>query len=344
MEKMKEIFKNISIKLVGMKCELKGKNVLVTGGAGFIGSHLVDALGKEELARLVVVDNLFLGKEGNLENARKVFPDLIFEKVSAADEDAMKRIVEENEINIIFNLAAIPLPISLEDPKFCSNENIAITQNILELLRKRKIETLVHFSSSEVYGSLPEGEGLLSEKDAIYPITPYAASKAACDYLVQSYAKTFDLDTLIIRPFNNFGPRQNDKSYAGVIPLTVKRLMNDESPIIFGDGFQTRDFLYVEDTANNTIKLFKTEEARGKIINLGSGKEITMKNLIKIMKDQMGSNKEDIHEDPRPGDVRRLLSDVTLAKEIIDFSPKIGIKEGLAKTIEWYKSMGRDII
>ncbi len=318
-----------------MGFELKDKNILVTGGAGFIGSHLIDALIKESPARLMVIDNLFLGVEKNLENAKKNFPNLKFIKASAADEEIVRKIVEENNIQIAFNLAVIPLPASLERPKFCSDENAAITLNLLELLREKKIETLVHFSSSEVYGSL--AEGILNEKNALDPHTPYAASKAACDHLVQSYAKTFGLDTLIVRPFNNYGPRQNDKSYAGVIPITVKRIMDNKKPIIFGDGKQTRDFIYVEDTANATIKLFKSRVARGKIVNLGSGKEISVNELINSISEIMGYKNGVSYEPPRIGDVRRHKADISLVRELIDFEPKTPFLEGMKKTLDYYK-------
>lgn len=320
-----------------MGYELKGKNILVTGGAGFIGSHLVDALIKENPARLVVIDNLFLGKEKNLKNAKRNFPELKFIKGSAADEETLRKIVEDNKIEIVFNLAVIPLPASLERPKFCSDENAAITLNILELLREKKIETLVHFSSSEVYGSIAEGR--LSERNALDPHTPYAASKAACDHLVQSYAKTFNLDTLIVRPFNNYGPRQNDKSYAGVIPLTARRIMKSEKPVIFGDGKQTRDFIYVEDTADAVIKLFKNKEARGKIINLGSGKEISVNELIKSISEIMGHEGGVDYKPARIGDVRRHQADMSLAKELIGFEPKTPFMEGLKSTLDYYKTL-----
>ena len=320
-----------------MGFELKGKNVLVTGGAGFIGSHLVDALIKESPVKIVVIDNLFLGKEENLDNAKKNFSGLKFIKASAADESIVRKIVEENKIEVVFNLAVIPLPASLERPKFCSDENAAITLNILELLREKKIETLVHFSSSEVYGSL--AEGLLNENNALDPHTPYAASKAACDHLVQSYAKTFGLDTLIVRPFNNYGPRQNDKSYAGVIPLTARRILHNEKPIIFGDGKQTRDFIYVEDTAKAVIELFKNKNARGKIVNLGSGKEISVNELIDAICKIRDYNNGVEYKPARIGDVRRHQADMSLAKELIGFEPKTNFMEGLRNTLDYYKAI-----
>ncbi len=318
-----------------MGFELKGKNILVTGGAGFIGSHLVDALIKESPARLVVIDNLYLGREENLIDARKNFPELKFIKANAAEEKTVRKIVEENKIGIVFNLAVIPLPASLERPKFCSDENAAITLNILELLREKKIETLVHFSSSEVYGSL--AEGVLSEKNALDPHTPYAASKAACDHLVMSYAKTFGLDTLIVRPFNNYGPRQNDKSYAGIIPITANRIIKNENPVIFGDGKQTRDFIYVEDTAKAVIELFKSKNARRKVINLGSGKEISVNELVNEICEVMGYKGEIIYGPPRIGDVRRHKADVSLVKELINFEAKTPFADGLKKTLEYYE-------
>jgi UDP-glucose 4-epimerase len=315
--------------------KLKNKSIVVTGGAGFIGSHLVDALIKEESEDLVVVDNMFLGKDSNLKDAKKNYDGLTVYKKDAAQFETMKKIFEKHGTDVVFDLAVIPLPASLEKPLFCMNENIGITSTISELQRLDYFKTLVHFSSSEVYGTALYAP--MDEKHPLEATTPYAASKAAGDMVVQSYRRTFNMDSAIVRPFNNFGPRQNEKSYAGVIPLTIKRIMNGESPIIFGDGNQTRDYIYVTETARMAIEVYKNEVTRGKIINIASGKETSILFLIKEIMNIMGCDSDIVFEKPRPADVRRHIANISLAENTLGFRQQIPLEEGLKSTVHWYK-------
>ena len=314
---------------------LKDKSVLVTGGAGFIGSHLIDLMIAEKPSRIVAVDNFFLGEESNLENAKSEFPGLKVENCDASDYNKMKEIITQNQTDVVFNLAMVPLPVSLERPSWAFDINVDITRVICELCREGRFGALVQYSSSEVYGTALENK--MSETHQLLPCTPYAASKAACDHLVHSYHKTFGIDMLIIRPFNNYGPRQNDKSYAGVIPITIKRIMNGETPVIFGGGNQTRDFLYVEDTARATIDAFKHLNTRGKTINVASGRETSINDLVKAMCNELDWTKPLIHEKRRPGDVDRHIGDITLAKQLIDFKPTVALEEGIKRTVDWYR-------
>lgn len=316
--------------------QLKNKNILVTGGAGFIGSHLVDALIKEAPKSIVVLDNFFLGKDRNLVKAKNNFPRLIVYKESLSDFERTKKIICDHKIDIVYNLAIIPLPASLERPKWTFSENVKMTKNLCELAREKLFDLLVHYSSSEVYGTAQAVP--INEDHVLNPHTPYAASKAATDHLVYSYYKTFGIKAIIIRPFNNYGPRQNEGSYAGIIPINIKRIMQNQKPILNGDGLQTRDFIYVGDSVESTIKLSKCEEAIGKIINLGSGEEITMKELIEKICKIMQYSGEIESASERPGDVRRLLAGTELAKKLIDFKVKTNFEEGLKKTIDWYKA------
>lgn len=315
--------------------QLINKNILVTGGAGFIGSHLVDALIKENPAKLVIIDNLFLGKEKNILDAQKNFPDLKFYKESLTDFDKIKQIITDNKIDIVFNLAIIPLPISLEKPKWTFSENVKMTENLCELAKQKLFDLLVHFSSSEAYGTAQTVP--MTEKHPLNTHTSYAASKAATDHLVYSYYKTFGIKAIIIRPFNNYGPRQNEGSYAGIIPLTIKKILSNQSPELYGDGCQTRDFIYVKDAAEMTLQLSKCEQAIGKTINLGSGIEITMKKLIEKICKILDYTGEIKNAPERPGDVRRLLASTELAKKLIDFNLKTDFDRGLKETIKWYE-------
>ncbi|MDN7023945.1 NAD-dependent epimerase/dehydratase family protein [Methanoculleus sp. FWC-SCC1] len=314
---------------------LKNRSVLVTGGAGFIGSHLVDALVREGPENLVVVDNLYLGKDENLREARESCPSLSIYHQDVADYDAMQAIIEKEGTDVVFNLAVIPLPASLEEPAWTFRHNNDMVTTICELARKDAFETLIHFSSSEAYGT-----SIYAPMDENHPLnatTPYAASKAAGDLLIFSYCRTFGLDAALVRPFNNYGPRQNERSYAGVIPLTIKRILNGEAPVIHGDGRQTRDYLYVTDTARAAIDVYNTSATRNRVLNIASGKEVSIEHIIRFIARYMGCEKNIVYQPERPGDVRRHIANVFLAEDLIGFSPQVSFDDGLAQTIEWYR-------
>jgi len=315
---------------------LKNRSVLITGGAGFIGSHLVDRLVQEGPEGIVVVDNFFLGKESNLREARANYPDLKVYHQDASDYERMKEILEKETVEVIFNLAVIPLPASLTKPRWSFEQNVDITLTVCELAREDIFDTLVHFSSSEAYGTSEYAP--MDEKHPLNATTPYAASKAASDHLVFSYCRTFGIDASVIRPFNNYGPRQNEGSYAGVIPLTIKRIMQGLPPVIYGDGFQTRDYLYVTDTANAAIEIYNHKSTRSRALNIASGREISIKALIKAIADYMRFDLPIIYEKERPGDVRRHIANVYLAEDLIGFRPTVDINEGLRRTVDWYRS------
>ena len=317
---------------------LNNKSVLVTGGAGFIGSHLVDRLIKEKPSNIVVVDNFYLGKESNLQDARSNFPGLKIVKMDASDQKKMERLLKKEDVEVVFNLAVIPLPLSLIEPCRVYRHNVDIVLSACELIRKGFYKTLIHYSSSEAYGDCQYAP--MDEQHPLNPATSYGASKAATDHLVLSYCKSFGIDAAIIRPFNNYGPRQNEGSYAGVIPITIKRIVSGESPVIYGDGEQTRDFIYVADTAEAAVKVYDCPDTRGRIINIASGQEIKIKNLIKRIADHMEYNKPCRYLDKRPGDLRRLVGGIDLAKDLILFVPIISFSEGLKATIEWFQEAG----
>lgn len=316
---------------------IQGKRVMVTGGAGFIGSHLVDLLIEQGAAEVTVLDNFFLGKEANLQAARAAMPDLRVLDVDASDHDALRQaFAKAGPVDIVFDLAVIPLPTSLEQPQFCFDTNVRITSELCELLREQRYSTLVHFSSSEAYGSARTVP--MSEDHPLDPLTPYAASKAASDHLVRTYAATFNVDALVVRPFNNYGPRQNDQQYAGVIPTLLRCAQEGRVFTVFGDGLQTRDYIYATDTARAALELYSCPEARGRVVNLGSSQEISMLELKTRIEAILGREIPFEHRSPRPGDVRRHLADTTLLRELIDFKPRVSLDEGLRKTVEYYLS------
>jgi UDP-glucose 4-epimerase len=319
--------------------KITASRVLVTGGGGFIGSHLIDRLVEEKPETLVVVDNFYLGadKIRNLSQAKSNFPSLKVYREDAAEMRSMKKILKDEDIDIVFNLAVVCLPASLVKPKWVHDTNVTITSTFCELLRKDYYDMLIHFSSSEAYGSAEQVP--MDENHPLNPSTPYGASKTASDHLVLSYHKTFGIDASIIRPFNNYGPRQNERTYAGVIPLTVKKVLKGESPVIYGDGLQTRDYTYVTDTADAAVKVYYTKSTRGMVLNIASGKETTIKDLISKIAKIMNCKKPIIYDKPRPGDVRRFVGSNSLAKKLINYEPKVSFDQGLRRTIDWYRDL-----
>ncbi len=318
--------------------KLKGKNVLVTGGAGFIGSHLVDRIVEENPAELVVVDSFFLGREENLAKAREAYPGLKLFRMDASNLAAMLQLVVSEKIEVVFDLAVVPLPTSLDFPTWTIETNIGIASTFCELARRGYIQTLVHCSSSEAYGSaihIP-----MDEEHPLVPCTPYAASKAACDHIVLSYRETYNIDTVIVRPFNNFGSRQNPGSYAGVIPIVVRRILNGTPIEVYGDGEQTRDFVFVQDTADAMVKIYEEEKTRGRVINIASGRETSVNELIAQLTAVMGSANHPVKYLPaRPGDVRRHCGDVRRLHELTGFNARTVSRETLAETVDWYRSV-----
>ena len=328
--------------MVVSKKGMKKKHVLVTGGAGFIGSHLVDLLITEDVGQLTIFDNFFLGADANLTWATGQRPDLRVLRLDAADEQAVRAAFAHlPAIDVVFDLAVIPLPTSLERPQFCFDTNVRITSILCELLREGHFGTLVHFSSSEAYGSARSVP--MSEEHPLEPLTPYAASKAASDHLVRTYATTFGVDTLVVRPFNNYGPRQNDQQYAGVIPTMLRCAFENRVFALFGDGGQTRDYIYVTDTARAALDLYQSGQGSGQIVNIGSGQEIRIVDLKEKIEQILGRTIPTEQRALRPGDVRRHLADITRLKNLIDFQPRVSIDEGLRRTVDYYRERAAQV-
>ncbi len=316
---------------------IAGKHVVVTGGAGFIGSHLVDLLIEAGVGQLSIIDNFFLGTSANIADAKSSMTDMQVLHIDASNEHAIRNAFTTlGAVDVVFDLAIIPLPTSLEHPQFCFDTNVRITSILCELLREGYFGTLVHFSSSEAYGSAHAIS--MSEQHPLEPLTPYAASKAASDHLVRTYATTFGVDALVVRPFNNYGPRQNDQQYAGIIPTMLRCAFEGRDFLLFGDGQQTRDYIYVTDTARAVLDLYQCARAHGHVVNIGSGQEISMIALKEKIEHLLGKRIPTRQCEERPGDVRRHRADITLLESLIDFEPRISIDEGLANTIEFYRT------
>lgn len=319
--------------------QIKGKNIMVTGAAGFIGSHLSDQLSKMEINKLVVLDNMYLGKKENLNNTRSLCKNLVeyLDPIySTADFNIMSDIFEKENIDIVFDLATIPLPASLEDPKWCFEEITSMAVNLSELCRKGAFQNFVHCSTSEVYGTAEYTP--MDEHHPWNSRTSYAAAKGAADLCVKSYVTSFGIDAVIIRPFNTYGPRQNDANYAGVIPIFMNQLLNGEKSTIYGDGNQTRDFTYVTDTAKGFIHIAESEYSKGEIINLAAGHEISINELGEQIYSLEKKKFNPFFSSERSGDVRRHSAGISRLNEITNFQAEVPMYDGLMKTFQWYKS------
>lgn len=314
--------------------QIAGKNVLVTGGAGFIGSHLCDALLEKGANKVVCVDNFFLGKEENIADAAK-HDNFVLYRDDCRQFGVMHSIVKREEIEVIFNMATIALNYSFFNPLDAYMVNVEIANTLLELLRVGAFKTLIHTSSSEAYGTAQYSP--MDENHPTDPTTPYAAGKASADLMVHAYAKVTKEDIAIIRPFNNYGPRQNAEGpLAGIIPVTAKRIKNGEKPVINGDGEQTRDFIFVKDTVRALILAYENVASRGQIINVGYGKDMTMNSLLKGICEYMGYTGDWKHTQERTSDVRNLCADIKKAKRILGFEPQTKFEDGIKETLDWY--------
>ncbi|MBS8273450.1 NAD-dependent epimerase/dehydratase family protein [Thalassospira tepidiphila] len=316
--------------------DFEGLRVLVTGGAGFIGSHLVDALLSANCSMVAVVDNLFLGNLDNLEHAKSYGERFKFYREDAAEFSALDAVVRELKPDIVFNLATKALLYSFFNPAGACRVNLDIALNLAEMLRLGMYQRLVHVSTSEVYGtalSVP-----MTEEHPLLAETTYAAGKAAADLALASYVNQYDLNITTVRPFNNYGPRQNDGQLAAIIPITARRLMEGKPPIIQGDGMQTRDFVYVSDTVDGLMRFaLASDLTRGKTFNLASGKETTIKELVTKICRYYEYNGEIDWQPQRSADVRRHLAGVEKARTLIGEVGITDLASGLRMTLDWYR-------
>ena len=313
---------------------IAGQGILVTGGAGFIGSHLVDRLLMDGAREVVIIDNLFVGSEDNLTSALAT-GRTVFYRDDAELSTSLDYIFEKYAIDVVFNCATKALNYSFLNPANAFSTNVTVALNLLEIQRRGGFKTLCHFSTSEVYGSAAYEP--MDEAHPKNPTTTYAAGKAAADYAVESYVKMFDLDAFIVRPFNNYGPRQNYKGMlAGIIPITVWRILNNIAPELHGDGLQSRDFIYVHDTVDAVVKLYG-QMMSGDSVNISTDNQITVAELLPRICQDMGYTGEIINKPGRKSDVLCHIASNVKIRTMIDYT-LTPFEQGLRDTLAWYKA------
>ena len=302
---------------------------LVTGGAGFIGSHIVEAL----LVRgdkVKVLDNFSSGKEENLDGFLDKI-DLITGDLR--DDSDLDRALKD--IDYVYHQAAyVSSPLSIKEPEQCFGINVNGTVQLLSSALKVGVKRVVLASSAAVYGDNPAVP--LSEDMGLNPMTPYATSKAVGELYTKLYSDLLGLEVVALRYFNVFGPRQNpDSDYAAVIPIFVKNILEGKQPIIYGDGHQSRDFIFIEDIVRANLFASEAEFAAGKTINICSGLETSILKLTDSLAKILDTDIKPRFEEERPGDIYRSAGDPTLAKELLEFKPIVSLSQGLEKTAAW---------
>jgi UDP-glucose 4-epimerase len=319
--------------------ELEGRLALVTGGSGFIGSHLVDAL-LEQGARVRVLDNLSTGFRKNLQHVEKN-PKVEVIQGDASDANDVKKAVKGAEY--IFHQAAMAsVPRSIREPALCHAWCTTSTMELLHAASQAGVKRMVLASTSAAYGN----SAFVSkrESDPVDPLSPYAASKLAAEMYLKAFSQSFPIETVILRYFNVFGPRQDPKSeYSAVIPRFVSMILQGKPPTIYGDGQQSRDFVYVGDVARaNLLAATRQGLTSGGPFNIGRGQSTTLLQLLSTLSELLGQSIQPIYEPARIGDVRDSLADITQARTHLGFEPRVTIAQGLAKSIDYYRQAVMD--
>lgn len=304
---------------------------LVTGGAGFIGSHLTEELVRRGHA-VRVADSLITGKRSNLDHV----PGVEFLEGDLAEESFARRATEG--IDYVLHQAAIPsVPRSVKDPITSNRANVDATLNVLVAARDAKVKRLVFAGSSSAYGNtptLPKHEEMPAN-----PLSPYALQKVIGEQYLQMFTTLYGLETVSIRYFNVFGPRQDPSSpYSGVISVFATALIENHSPKIYGDGEQTRDFTYVANVVDGVLRACEAKGASGEVINVATAGRISLNDLFRTMREIVGAHVQPTYVESRAGDVRDSQADITKAQRILGYVPTVSFEEGLRQTIAWYRS------
>jgi nucleoside-diphosphate-sugar epimerase len=304
---------------------------LVTGGAGFIGSNICRKLVSQGCF-VRVVDNLLTGKKSNLAS---ILDKIDFLKADMGDEDVARAAMKD--IEVVLHQGALPsVPRSVDDPAATHRHCVDATFTLLLAARDASVKRFVYASSSSAYGdtpTLPKVETMLPS-----PLSPYAAAKLVGEYYCSVFSGVFGLQTISLRYFNVFGPHQDPTSqYAAAIPAFVTAILKDKPPTIYGDGEQSRDFTYVDNVVEANLLAARAKKTAGEVINIACGQAVTVNEIIGMINEFTGRKVKPIYTAPRPGDVKHSLADISLAKKLIGFTPKVSFRQGLEKAIGWYR-------
>lgn len=309
------------------------KKYLVTGGAGFIGSHIATAL-VERGDEVVILDNLLTGTRDNLAHLGDQV-ELVEASILDREplEDAMKG------VDVVYHQAALAsVPWSVEKPLDTNSVCVTGTVNVLDAARQADVRRVVFAGSSSAYGDQPKPSK--QETDVTDPLSPYAAAKLAGEAYCKAFTKTYGLETVVLRYFNVFGTRQDPNSqYSAVIPIFVSKMVAGERPTVYGDGQQSRDFVYIENVVQCNLAAAEAPDAPGHIINVGCGLQFTLLQLVDAINETLGTSIEPIFEEARAGDVRESLADISVAHSVLGYEPKVDFREGLRRSIEYYLSL-----
>lgn len=304
---------------------------LVTGGAGFIGSNICKKLASQGCF-VRVLDNLLTGKKSNLAD---IMDKIEFIEADMGDEDVTREAIKG--IDVVLHQGALPsVPKSIDNPAATHKHCVDATFTVLLAARDAGVKRFVYAGSSAAYGdtpTLPKVESMPAR-----PLSPYAAAKLAGENYCSVFYAVFGLETISLRYFNVFGPFQDPTSqYAAAIPAFVTAILKDESPFVYGDGEQSRDFTYVDNVVEANLLAARADKTEGQIVNIACGKAVTVNEIIDMINDITGRNIKPIYTDPRPGDIKHSLADITLAGKLISYKPIVPFKQGLEKAIDWYR-------
>lgn len=306
--------------------------ILVTGGAGFIGSNLVDALAANDKHEIIVADDFSTGARENVAH-HAANPRVRVVALDIRDKRAAREIMRG--VDVVYHLAVQCIRVSIRDPYLVHEVNATGTLHLLTAALDEDIKRFVYCSSSEVYGTALRVP--MDEEHPLTPTTPYGASKLAGETYARSFYLTYGLPVTVARPFNTYGAREHfEGPYGEVIPKFVVRALNDAPLVIFGDGAQTRDFTDVSDTVRGLIAAGECDALVGDVVNIARGQEVRIRDLAQIVLDTLPASKSVIeYQAPRPGDVLRHCADIAKAKRVLGWSPKIGIRDGVRRYVDW---------
>ena len=307
---------------------MKNKNIIITGGLGFIGSHIADEL--IENNKVTIIDNLSSGKVENLKNPSHENLTIIKNNLNDVNLDEILI-----DTDYIFHLAAMAsVPLSVNDPIKCNDNNVNSTIKLLTAAKNQNVKKVIFSSSSAVYWNNTNNP--LKESELMTPTSPYAASKATCELYLQAFKESYGLKSIALRYFNVFGPKQDKNSqYAAVIPNFIDAILNNKNPIIYGDGQQTRDFIYVKDVAKANISAAKSNYTQP--VNIATGKKLTINRLYEIIANSLDSDLKPTYVDKRKGDITHSIANIDKMSKINFKSDYSNFEKQINKTIQWFK-------